>query len=48
MTGRISGVDFLRMHGVRDAERIASECQVEALRLAKEPEPPPQLWAKGP
>ncbi len=33
--GRISGVEFLRMHRVIDAERVAGECQIAAIRLAK-------------
>jgi len=33
--GRISGIDFLRMHGVRNAERVAGECEVAALSDAR-------------
>lgn len=33
--GRISGVTFLELHGVRDPDRVAGECEVAALNLAK-------------
>jgi hypothetical protein len=33
--GVISGVDFLRRHGVKDAPRVAGQCEVAALNLAK-------------
>lgn len=35
--GRISGVDFLRLHGVAQPERIAGECEVVAMRAAVPP-----------
>lgn len=35
-TGRISAVDFLRQHGVKNAERVAGECEVLAAWHAKQ------------
>ena len=33
--GRITGGEFLRLHGVREHERVAGECQVRAIELAR-------------
>lgn len=34
--GRISGVEFLRLHQVKDPERVAGECDVAAMNEAKD------------
>jgi len=34
--GRISGEEFLRRHGIPKPDRIAGECEVAALTLAKD------------
>jgi len=33
--GRISAVEFLRLHGVPEPDRVAGDCQVRALTLAR-------------
>lgn len=34
-SGRISGSDFLRLHGVEKPDRVATECEIRALEIAK-------------
>ena len=41
--GRISGRAFLELHGVRDAARVAGECELAALRAAAGVAPGAQL-----
>lgn len=33
--GRITGTDFLKLHGVRKPDRIANECEIRALEIAR-------------
>jgi hypothetical protein len=35
--GWISGIEYLRVHGIRDPERVAGECETRALRQATRP-----------
>lgn len=44
--GRISGADFLRLHGVERADRVAGECELAAMRYAVPDAEPamPTLW----
>lgn len=35
-SGRISAVEFLRRHGIKDADRVAGQCEVRALFDARD------------